>query len=53
MLTIRLATCETALDRLGSGDNQVDRELLTDLERLIERTRTELESLVLRDPPVA
>jgi hypothetical protein len=46
MLTILLATCETALDTFRSQENQVDRELLTDLERLIERTRTELESLV-------
>jgi hypothetical protein len=46
MLTILLATCETALATFRSGESQVDPELVTDLERLIERTRTELESLV-------
>jgi hypothetical protein len=46
MLTILLATCETALVTFRGQENQVACELLTDLERLIERTRTELESLV-------
>jgi hypothetical protein len=51
MLTILLATCETALATFRSGDNQVDGELVTDLERLIGRTRAELEALVGRDFP--
>ena len=46
MLTILLATCETALVTFRNQESQVDRELLTDLERVIERTRKELESFV-------
>ena len=42
MLTILLATCETALDTLRTGGNEVDRELVANLERLIQRTRAEL-----------
>lgn len=53
MLAILLATCETALATFRTGDNQVGRELVTDLERLIERTRAELESLVRPEPPAA
>ena len=43
MLTILLAACETTLDTF-QADNQLDRELLADLERVIERTRGELEA---------
>jgi len=42
MLKILLATCETTRDALTAADNAVDKELLTDLERMIERTRAEL-----------
>jgi hypothetical protein len=49
MLMILLATCETALETFRTRDSQVGRELLTELERLIERTRAELEALVGRD----
>ncbi len=52
MLTILLATCETALTKF-LADDEVDRELVTDLERLIERTRAALESLVRKEPPAA
>jgi hypothetical protein len=45
MLILLLATCETALDRFGRADHQVDDKLVTDLERVIERTRTELKAL--------
>jgi hypothetical protein len=45
MLVLLLATCETAVDRFGSADAQVDDELVRDLERLIERARTELRAL--------
>ncbi len=44
MLLILLATCETALERLGRPDGQIDGRLVADLERLIERTRTELDA---------
>jgi hypothetical protein len=41
MLKILLATCETTRDAL-TADNTVDEQLLTDLERMIQRTRAEL-----------
>ena len=44
MLTILLAACETTLDAFQAADNQLDRELVADLERVIERTRDELEA---------
>jgi hypothetical protein len=43
-LTILLAACETTLDAFRAADNQLDRELVADLERVIERTRRELEA---------
>lgn len=45
MLTILLATCETALQAFRAADNPIDTELLADLERMVGRTRTELETL--------
>ena len=42
MLKILLATCETTRDALTAADNAADSELLVDLERMIERTRSEL-----------
>ena len=45
MLTILLATCETALQAFKAADNPVDDELIADLERMVERTRAELEAL--------
>ena len=42
MLTILLAACETTLDAFQAADNQLDREFVADLERVIERTRGEL-----------
>lgn len=45
MLTILLATCETTLDTLRAADNPIDRALVADLERLVERTRHELEAV--------
>lgn len=44
MLTILLAACETTLDAFQAADNQLDRELVADLERVIARTRGELEA---------
>ena len=44
MLTILLATCETTLDAFQAADGQLDPELVADLERVIERTRGELEA---------
>jgi hypothetical protein len=43
MLRIRHASCTTALDAFRAADNPVDAELVLDLERMVERTRLELE----------
>jgi hypothetical protein len=45
MLTILLAACETALNAFRAADNPIDVQLLEDLERMVERTRTELAAL--------
>jgi hypothetical protein len=45
MLTILLATCETALQTFRAADDPIDAELLADLERIVERTRAEIETL--------
>jgi hypothetical protein len=44
MLTILLAACETTLDAFQAADNELDRQLVVDLERVTERTRGELEA---------
>ena len=43
MLRILHAACLTALDAFRAADNPVDTELVIDLERMVERTRLELE----------
>ncbi len=43
MLRILHASCATALDAFRAADNSVDAELVIDLERMVERTRVELE----------
>ena len=45
MLSILLATCETALQAFRAADNPVDAELVADLEKMVARTRKELEAL--------
>jgi hypothetical protein len=45
MLTILHAACKTALDAFYAADNSIDRTLVTDLERMVERTRLEIETL--------
>ena len=45
MLTILLATCETSLQAFRAAENPVDAELVEDLERMVERTRRELDTL--------
>lgn len=45
MLRILYATSSTALDAFHAADNPVDRELVGDLERMVERTRIEIERL--------
>lgn len=45
MLTILQAATATALDHFRAADNPVDRELVADLEKMVERTRLEIERL--------
>jgi hypothetical protein len=45
MLAILLATCETTLQAFAAADNRLDEQLVQDLERVVERTRRELEAL--------
>ena len=45
MLTILLATCETALQALTAAGNLIDAGLVKDLEKMVARTRQELEAL--------
>ena len=45
MLTILVATCETSLQAFKAADNAVDAELVADLEKMVARTRRELEEL--------
>ena len=48
MLRILLATCQTAIDVFQAAENPVDQQLLIDLEKMVERTRGELERLTER-----
>jgi len=43
MLRILHASCATALDAFRAAANPVDTELVSDLEKIVERTRVELE----------
>jgi hypothetical protein len=46
MLRTLHAACSTALDAFHAADNPVDVQLVADLEKMVERTRLELERLV-------
>jgi hypothetical protein len=48
MLTILLATCETALQAFRAADNAIDAQLVADLEKVVARTRVELDALAAR-----
>jgi hypothetical protein len=48
MLRILYAATATALDTFRAADNPVDRELVADLERMVERTRGEIDRLAAR-----
>jgi hypothetical protein len=43
MLRILHAACLPALDAFRAADNPVDTQLVSDLEKMVERTRVELE----------
>ena len=45
MLRILYAASATALDAFRAADNPVDNELVSDLERMVERTYAEIERL--------
>jgi hypothetical protein len=45
MLRILQAACATAVDAFRAADTPLDRQLLIDLEQMVERTRAELERL--------
>lgn len=45
MLTLLLATCETALRAFRMSESSIDAEFVADLERMAARTRRELEAL--------
>ena len=48
MLKILYATASTALDAFRAADNSVDNELVADLERMVERTRLEIDRIHAR-----
>jgi hypothetical protein len=45
MLRILYAASAAALDAFSTADNPVDTELVEDLEKMVERTRREIERL--------
>ena len=45
ILSILLATCERALEAFQVADNAADESFVEDLERIIARSRRELEAL--------
>lgn len=45
MLRILYGACSTALDAFRAADNPVDTQLVSDLEAMVARTRTEIERL--------
>ena len=49
MLRILYGSCTAALDAFRAADNPVDEELVADLEKMVERTRNEIERLSTRD----
>jgi hypothetical protein len=44
MLKILHAVCKTALDAFYAADNLIDRQLILDLEKMVARTRLELDA---------
>lgn len=46
VLVVLLATCERALEALQVAENALDESFVEDLERIIARSRRELEALM-------
>ncbi len=45
-LSVLIAACERALEALQIAENPVDESFVADLERIIERSKDELEALL-------
>ena len=45
MLRILFGACSTAVDAFRAADNPIDADLLADLEKMVDRTRQEIERL--------
>jgi hypothetical protein len=45
MLTILHAACMTALEAFHAADKLIDRQLVADLEKMVERTRLEIKAV--------
>lgn len=52
LLRILIASGNKALEAFAANDNAIDRELVADLSRVVERSRAELEALGAKNPPV-
>ena len=50
LLTILIACGEKAIEAFQASDNPVDADFLTDLERIIERSRSEVVALKQANP---
>jgi hypothetical protein len=50
LLTILIACGEKAIEAFQASDNPVDADFLAELERIIERSRTELVALSQANP---
>lgn len=48
ILKILIGATETALDAFRAADNPIDAELITDLERVLQRSRKELSALAAK-----
>lgn len=48
ILKILIGATETALDAFRAADNPIDEELITDLERVLQRSRQELSALAAK-----
>lgn len=48
ILKILIGATETALDAFRAADNPIDEELITDLERVLQRSRKELSALAAK-----
>ena len=50
ILVILLATCDRALEAFEAADNNLDKDFVTDLRRVMERTRKEIDVLSAQIP---